>query len=137
LWSYLWYSKSKAPCEGKRILKFSIFINLLGVRILKGKQEPGKKNESNYVDSLLIIPILIRCRAFPRASLVSFLQTLPKFSRKFIETFFTSRFQVEFVELGFLRHFCVTNRTSEMVNTPGFVQCGKHWKEKPIKVLMS
>lgn len=63
---------------------------------------------------------LLGCR------LMGFAQPTAEFTGKLIVAFLAHRFQINLIKLGLLIHLLVTNRASKVVNTPGFVESGKH-----------
>ena len=78
-----------------------IIINFTKSNKIKDKDnEKGKEKrfKATRYDSLKLI-----CGGtFSGTGFICLLQTLPKFSRKLIETLFTGRLQVKLVEFGFL-----------------------------------
>jgi len=71
---------------------------------------------------ILFISRQLRHLLLLRWELVQFLYSSPQFQWLLFVASFTHRLEVELVKLGFLIHFVVTNRASEMVDAPRFVQ---------------
>lgn len=79
------------------------------------------------------VTFLNRCTCFFGCSLMLPSQTPSQFIGKSFIAFFADRFQVAFVEFGFLVHFLIAHWTGEMMNAPGFIQSSENWKRIKVK----